>query len=139
MLEPGERIDAIFQARRGPNPHLALLAIAAFVALKFFVSTVVFIIILIPLAPLPAIVVMLTSHFVVIAITDRRLAVLRAAPHAPGVPKEVEATHPRDTRLELNHWPLWRAFHLGGERYWVARRFWRQLRAARLVPKAASA
>jgi hypothetical protein len=129
MLDPAERVEAVFQARRGPNPHLPLLAIPAIAVLKLFVSTLLFVIILIPIAPLPAAAIMLTSTFVVVGVTDRRLAVFGATPFKPAVPTELVETHPR-ARLSLNHWPVWQAFRMGGNRYWVARRFFRQLRAA---------
>jgi hypothetical protein len=134
LLEPEERAEAVFQARSGPNPHILLVLLPAIILpLKFLTSGLVFLIVLIPLAPLPVFAFMYFTTFAVFAYTDRRLAVFKASVREPAVPKELLESLPRDTRLKLSHWPVWQSFRLGDRRWWVGRRFWRQLRVARGV------
>jgi hypothetical protein len=102
-LEPGERVEAIFPATRGPSPWLGVLT--GFV---------------------PAI---MWTTYVIVAVTDRRILVLKASSRAVAKPQELLGTFPRETRLG----PVsgtYAKISLGGERYWVHRRFHGDLKTA---------
>ena len=95
-LEPGETLQSAFPAQSGPSPWLMVL--------------------------MGVIPYMLIAKYVVIAVTDRRIAVFKASALAPAKPKELLASYPRETRLNRTG-GTWGKIELGGTRYWVHRRF----------------
>ncbi|HEY4346848.1 MAG TPA: hypothetical protein VGM80_04605 [Gaiellaceae bacterium] len=102
MLEPGEQIQAVFLCQSGPNPSFILL-------------TYLF---------------MFFSKYWVVAATDKRIAVFKASVMAPSKPKELAESLPRDSPLPDPSGAVFAGFDLGGKRYWVHRRFWKDVRAA---------
>jgi hypothetical protein len=95
-LEPGETLQSTFPAQSGPSPWLMVL--------------------------MGVIPYMLIAKYVVIAVTDRRIAVFKASALTATKPKELLASYPRDTKLSRTG-GAWGKIHLGGTRYWVHRRF----------------
>src|ERR1051326_1488897 len=95
FLEPGEQIRSVFQAQTGPNPNFIFLTYLILFWAKYFV----------------------------IAVTDRRIAVFRASMFTPTKPRELVAGHPRETRLGDAKGALWGSVQLGDKKYWVHRRF----------------
>lgn len=95
-LEPGETLQSVFPAQAGPSPWLMVL--------------------------MGVIPYMFIAKYVVIAATDRRIAVFKASPLATTKPKELLASYPRETKLDRTG-GIWGKVHLGGTRYWVHRRF----------------
>ena len=101
-LEPGETVQAIFPATAGPSPYFLVLT---GYLLSFWMK------------------------WVIIAVTDRRILILRASMLATTKPKEVLATLSRETQLG----PVsgtYAKISLGGTRYYVHRRFHADLRTA---------
>jgi hypothetical protein len=80
------------------------------------------------LGPLPTVVLSLWTTFAVVGITDRRIAVFQAGRFKPAVPLRLVDTQRRRLRAESSGWPVWRPIRLGDRRFWVNRRFGRQLR-----------
>ena len=103
LLEPGERIQAIFLAQSGPNPGFLFLTYLMVFWTKYWV----------------------------VAVTDKRIAVLRAPKMTPSKPTALAESFPRDTPLPEPGGTLWTELQLGGTRYWVHRRFWNDLREAK--------
>lgn len=95
-LEQGELLEAAFPAQGGANPNLLLLS--GYV-LAFWLA-----------------------KYVVVAVTDRRIAVFEASPKATTKPKALIASFPRDTSLGPVS-GMWGKIELGGTRYYVHRRF----------------
>jgi hypothetical protein len=109
-LEPGETLQAVFPAQSGPNPWLI-----AFTGLIFI----------------------WLAKLVIIAVTDRRILVFKRGMLVGTKPTKVVATFPRDTRLE----PVsgtWGKLELGGTRYFVHKRFRKDIGAANAAPAAAA-
>jgi hypothetical protein len=102
-LEPGETLQSTFPAQSGPSPWLMVL-----------------------MGVLPY---MFIAKYVVIAVTDRRIAVFKASAFAPAKPKELLASYPRETTLKRTG-GAWGKIQLGGTRYWVHRRFKNDVAAA---------
>ena len=100
-LESGEQIQSIFTAQTGPNPYLSILTYLVFFWIKYYA----------------------------IAATDRRIVVFRASALRPSKIKSVAETFPRETRLG-DMKGLWDKFELGGQRYWVHKRFHKDVEAA---------
>jgi hypothetical protein len=102
-LEQGEVLQAAFPAQGGVNPNLLLLTgyLAAFWLAKY----------------------------VVVVVTDRRIAVFRASPLATMKAKRLLGSFPRETRLGPVS-GLWGKVEIGGTRYYVHRRFHADLQAA---------
>ena len=101
-LEPGEVLQGVFLAQGGTSPNRLLLS--GYV-LAFWLA-----------------------KYVVVAVTDRRIAVFEASPSAPSKPKALIGSFPRDTPFG----PVsgtWGKIELGGTRYYVHRRFHDDLRA----------
>lgn len=96
QLEEGETLQAVFPAQGGTSPNVLLLS--GYV-LAFWLA-----------------------KYVVVAVTDRRIAVFEASPTATKKPKAPVGSFPRGTRLG----PVsgtWGKIELGGTRYYVHRRF----------------
>src|SRR6266536_621139 len=102
LLEPGEQIQSVFLAQTGPNPNFMFLTYL----------------------------VMFWKKYAVVAVTDRRIAVFRASMFRPGMPRKLVADHPRESKLGGPAGPLWGSFELAGTKYWVHRRFRKDVRAA---------
>ena len=110
-LEPGETLQSVFPAQSGPSPWLMVL--------------------------MGVIPYMFIAKYVAIAVTDRRIAVFKASAFAPAKPKELLASYPRETTLNRTG-GTWGKIELGGTRYWVHRRFKKDIAAAD-APEAAEA
>ena len=103
LLEPGEQIQSVFFAQTGPNPNFIFLTYLVIFWAKYYV----------------------------VAVSDRRIVVFRASRFRPAVPGKLLAVHPRESRLgDGSAGPLWGSFELGGTKYWVHRRFRKDVRAA---------
>jgi len=102
-LEPGETLQSAFPAQSGPSPWLMVL-----------------------MGVLPY---MLIAKYVVIAVTDRRIAVFKASALTTTKPKELLASYPRETTLNRTG-GIYGKIQLGGTRYWVHRRFKNDVAAA---------
>ena len=110
-LEPGETLQAAFPAQGGINPNLLILTgyLLAFVL----------------------------SKYVIVAVTDRRIALFKASALATTKPKELLGSFPRETRLGPVS-GLWGKIELGGTRYYVHRRFHKDVEAADAAAAAAT-
>jgi len=111
-LEHGEVLEAAFPAQGGANPNLIVLTgyLTAFWLAKY----------------------------VVVAVTDRRVALFKARPLAPMKAGELLASFPRETPLGPIS-GLWGTIELGGVRYYVHRRFHDDVRTAEAGPATAMA
>jgi hypothetical protein len=101
FLEPGEQIQAIFIAQSGPPPCWSLL------------STWI---------------VLLTRGYVTVVATDRAIVVLRNGWLTSTRPQSLQARLPRQPMDDPSG--LWARVDLGGTRYWLHRRFHKDVRAA---------
>ena len=101
-LEPGETLQACFPAQAGINPYLAILT---------------------------GYLLLLLAKYVVVAVTDRRIALFKASALATTKPKELLGSFPRETRLGPVS-GLWGKIELGGTRYYVHRRLHKDVEAA---------
>ncbi len=102
-LEPGETVQAAFPATAGPHPYL-------FVLTGYLLAAI-------------------WAKYVIIAVTDRRILVLKASMLATPKPKELLGTFPRETQLG----PVsgtYAKIHLGGTPYYVHRRFHGDVKSA---------
>jgi hypothetical protein len=95
LLEPDEQIQSVFNAQTGPNPNFMFLTYLVVFWAKYFV----------------------------IAVTDRRIVVFRAPLFSPAKPRELVASYPRESRLGDAKGALWGSVQLGDKKYWVHRRF----------------
>jgi hypothetical protein len=102
-LEQGEVLQAAFPAQGGASPNLLVLT---GYLLSFWLA-----------------------KYVVVAVTDRRIAVFKASPLATTKAKELLGSFPRETRLGPVS-GLWGKIELGGTRYYVHRRFIADVQAA---------
>jgi hypothetical protein len=102
-LEPGESIQQVFLGQSGPQPMLAVLT--GYIFLLFWMKYWVF------------------------AVTDRRILIFRASAWKPMAAKELTVTLPRSTRFGPVS-GLWGALVIDGTRYWVHKRFQKDLLAA---------
>jgi hypothetical protein len=109
QLEEGEVLQAAFPAQGGLSPNVLVLT---GYLLAFWLA-----------------------KYVVIAVTDRRIAVFKAGPLATGKAKELLGSFPRETRLGPVS-GLWGKIELGGTRYYVHRRFHADVRAVDAPPGA---
>src|SRR6266702_4515218 len=109
-LEPGETLQAIFPAQAGMNPWLII-----------FTGYLIF---------------MWLAKYEIIAVTDKRIVVFKASALATTKPKEVLATFPRDTNLGSVS-GIWGKIELGGTRYYVHKRFRKDVEAANAAPSTA--
>ena len=101
MLEPGEQIHHVFMAQTGPNPWLGALTNLMW----FWVKTYV------------------------IVVTDRAIVVLRASTWVPSKPKAFYKRLPRVTVLGPVD-GLWGKMSIEGERFYVHKRFHKDVTAA---------
>jgi hypothetical protein len=111
QLEPGETLRAVFPAQGGPNPWL--LAFSGYLIFMWL------------------------AKYVIIAVTDKRIVVFKASALGTTKPKEVLATFPRDTRLGPVS-GIWGKLELGGTRYYVHKRYQKDIEAANAAPAAAA-
>jgi hypothetical protein len=102
FLEPGEQVRQVFLAQTGPSPMFALVSYW---------------------------IVLATGQRVVVVVTDRAVLVLKAGKMSPSLPKAVLARLPRATSLGPVH-GLWGKVELDGQRYWVPKRFHKDIEAA---------
>lgn len=100
-LQPGETVQAAFPAQGGLNPYLLFLTYLLFFWMKY----------------------------VIVVVTDRRILLFKASALATTKPKELLGEFPRETRLGQVS-GLWGKIELGGERYFVHRRFHKDVQAA---------
>jgi len=105
FLEPGEQVQAIFLAQSGPSPYWVLLS--------YWIT-------------------LYGDNYVVIAVTDPAVVVLRAGRFTPSMPKSVLLRGSRDVIFGPQS-GLWGQIRLD-KRYWVNRRFHRDLVAADAAP-----
>lgn len=109
-LEPGESLQAVFPAQGGLNPWLIVLT-----------GYLIF---------------MWLAKYVIVAVTDRRILVFKASPLATTKPKELLGTFPRETRFGAVS-GIFGKIELGGTRYYVHRRFHKEVESADAASTAA--
>ncbi len=102
FLEPGEQVRQVFMAQSGPSPLFALLSYW---------------------------IVIIAGRYVIVVVTDQAIVVLRASKLRPSFPKSPLLRLPRAAQLGPVS-GMWGKLHLGGERYWVHKRFHKDLVAA---------
>ena len=100
-LDSGETLQEVFLAQTGPSPYLAFLTYLFFFWVKYWA----------------------------IAVTDRRIVVFRTSVWRPSAVRDAAATFPRETQLGQPS-GLWARIELGGTRYWVHKRFHKDVEAA---------
>jgi hypothetical protein len=100
-LEPGEQIRAVFLGQSGPSPYWVLVSYW---------------------------IVILTAGYATIAVTDRAVLVLRNGRLSGTQPKSLTGRFPLVPLGEASG--LWGEVHIGGVRYWVNRRFHKDVQAA---------
>jgi hypothetical protein len=100
-LEPSETLQQVFLAQSGPNPYWLFLTYLVFFRIKYWVF----------------------------AITDRRILIYRAGFFAPSKVKDIAATLPRETKFGPVS-GLWARIEIGGTRYWVHKRFQKDVQEA---------
>jgi hypothetical protein len=76
------------------------------------------------------------ATYVIIAVTDRRILVFKASPLATSKPKELLGTFPRETRFGPTS-GVFGKIELGGTRYYVHKRFRKDLETADAAPSPA--
>jgi hypothetical protein len=101
-LEPGETIQAVFSAQTGPNPNFAALTWL----IAFF------------------------AKYVTVIATDRRILLVKSSIWRRSAVGDVMETYPRETKLGPATGKLWSKIELGGNQYWVHRRFSKDVAAA---------
>ena len=102
LLEPGETIQAVFSAQTGPNPNYAFITwLVAFFA-----------------------------KYVTIIATDRRILLVKSSIWRRSAVGDIMETYPRETKLGPASGRLWSKIELGGNQYWVHRRFNKDVEAA---------
>jgi hypothetical protein len=101
FLEPGEQVQAIFIAKSGASPYWNI--ISTWMRL-------------------------LTRGYVTVVATDRAIVVLRNGWLTSTRPQSLQARLPRQPMDEPSG--LWARLDLGGTRYWLHRRFHKDVRAA---------
>jgi hypothetical protein len=101
FLEPGEQVQAIFVAQSGASPYWSVL------------STWI---------------VLLTRGYATVVATDRAVVVLRNGWFTSTRPQGLRARLPRRPMDEPSG--LWAKLELDGTRFWVHRRFHKDVRAA---------
>ena len=107
QLEPGETIQQVFLAQSGPNPYWMFLTYLFLFWIKYWVF----------------------------AVTDRRILVFRTSVLFPSAVKDLTATLPRETKFGPVS-GLWAQIEIGGTRYWVHKRFRKDVQAADMAATA---
>ena len=101
FLEPGEQVRHVFLCQTGPSPYWSFATYLVAFAVKMHA----------------------------VAVTNQNIVFLRAGLFSPSSPKEVEKRFPRNTRLgPLSG--LWGKMELDGQKYWVHKRFHKDVAAA---------
>jgi hypothetical protein len=100
-LEPGETLQQVFLAQTGPNPYWLFLTYLVFFRIRYWAF----------------------------AVTDRRILVFRTGFWKPSDVKDLMATFPRETRFGPVS-GLWSRIEMGGTRYWVHKRFQKDVEEA---------
>jgi hypothetical protein len=75
------------------------------------------------------------AKYVIVAVTDRRILVFKASPLATTKPKELLGTFPRETSFGSVS-GIFGKIELGGTRYYVHRRFHKEVETADAAPAA---
>jgi hypothetical protein len=101
FMEPGEQIQAIFTAQSGASPCWAVIS---------------------------ARIALLTSGYATVVVTDRAILVLRNGWFSGTRARSLLARLPRRSLDDPSG--RWATLHLGEARYWVHRRFHKDIRAA---------
>jgi hypothetical protein len=101
FLEPGEQIQSVFLAQSGASPYWSIL------------STWI---------------VIISAGYATVVVTDRAIVVLRNGRLTGSVAKSLIARLPRQPMD--NPSGLWGQVNLGGTRYWVHKRFHKDVEAA---------
>lgn len=103
QLEPGEQIQQVFLAQQGPNPYLQFLTYLVFFWAKMWI----------------------------VAVTDRRILFVQSSVWVPTKPKRNGDTKtlPRTTRFGPTS-GLWATLEVGGEKYFVNKRFHKDVQGA---------
>ena len=104
FLEPGEQIQSVFLAQSGASPYWSFLS---------------------------AWIVIITAGYATVVVTDRAIVVLRNGRLLGSVAKSLIARLPRQPMDSPSG--LWGQVHLGGTRYWVHKRFHKDVAAASAV------
>jgi hypothetical protein len=102
LLEPGETIQAVFSAQTGPNPNYMFLS----TLVAFF------------------------AKYVTVIATDRRILLVKSSIWRRSALGDIIDTYPRETKLGPASGRLWSKIELGGNSYWVHRRFSKDVQAA---------
>ena len=101
FLEPGEQIQSVFLAQSGPSPYWSFLSMW---------------------------IVLFTAGYATVVTTDRAIIVLRNGRLMGTRANSLLARLPRQPMDEPSG--LWGQIHLDGKRYWVHRRFHKDVTAA---------
>lgn len=103
FLEPGETVQAVFNAQTGPNPYLSIITYLFLFWVRLYL----------------------------VVVTDRRILMIRSSFWRPSAAVAVEAVLPRATRLGPVS-GLWAKLgpNLNGKDIWVHRRFHKDVDAA---------
>jgi hypothetical protein len=99
FLEPGEQVQAIFNAQSGASPYWSVLS---------------------------SWIVILTAGYVSIAVTDRAVVVLRNGRFLGSRPNAFKGRFPRQPFGDPSG--IWGRVEVGGTRYWVHRRYHKDIR-----------
>ena len=101
-LEPGEQIQAVWLGQSGPSPY--------YMFLSYWI-------------------IIIGGHYKVFVATDRAILVLDAGKMTPAKPKRLRVRAPRHIQLGPCG-GLWGQIHIAGTRYWVHKRFHKDIDAA---------
>jgi hypothetical protein len=102
-LEPGEQLRQVFQAQTGPSPYWVVLTYLT----------------------------MFWNRYVVVAVTDRSIVTFRASALKPAALKSPPQAERHDRRRTFGPVKgIWGKFELDGRRYWVHKRFHKDVAAA---------
>lgn len=102
FLEPGEQVHAVFLAQSGPSPYWSLLS---------------------------AWITLIGAKYGMVAVTDRGIVVLRNGRLRSTFPNKLVARAPFSA-LQGEPGGLWGEIYIDGKRYWVHRRFHKDVAAA---------
>jgi hypothetical protein len=102
FLEPSEQIHAVFPAQSGPSPYWSLLS---------------------------AWITLIGAKYNMVAVTDRSIVVLRNGRLRSTFPKQVLVRAPLNA-MQGEPGGLWGEIYINDSRYWVHRRFHKDVTAA---------